>query len=271
MKAVNLLPPESRGVTKVAAAAPATGGDATGAFMVLGVLAACVVALAGYVLSTNTVKERNTELATATAQAAQSAKVVAELKPYADFQTTVNARVQTLRDLATSRFDWEQALRDLSRALPADVTLTALKGTISSTTASGGGASDPLRAALDVPAIELTGCAHSQPAVAQLMSRLRTVDGVTRVSLSKSDKEATLNSSTPAASGTGQSYSLCGKGAPPAFSIVAFFERAADAAAATTLPGSGSTPTTGTTPATGTSQPASTTGATTPATTGAAK
>ena len=36
------------------------------------------------------------------------------------------ARVQTVRDLAGSRFDWEQALRDLSRAVPADVTLTSL-------------------------------------------------------------------------------------------------------------------------------------------------
>ena len=40
------------------------------------------------------------------------------------------ARVQTVRDLAGSRFDWEQALRDLSRAVPADVTLKSLAGDI---------------------------------------------------------------------------------------------------------------------------------------------
>ena len=41
-------------------------------------------------------------------------------------------RIQTVKDLASSRFDWEQALRDISRAIPADVTLRELKGTISS-------------------------------------------------------------------------------------------------------------------------------------------
>ena len=54
------------------------------------------------------------------------------------------ARVQTVRDLAGSRFDWEQALRDLSRAVPADVSLTALSGDIS-TGAGGGGSSAPRR------------------------------------------------------------------------------------------------------------------------------
>ena len=64
------------------------------------------------------------------------------------------ARVQTVRDLAGSRFDWEQALRDLSRAVPADVTLKSLTGDIS-TDAGGGGS--PLRGAISAPAITLHG------------------------------------------------------------------------------------------------------------------
>ena len=39
-----------------------------------------------------------------------------------------NARVETVRGLAAARFDWEQALRDLSRAMPADVKLQSLNG-----------------------------------------------------------------------------------------------------------------------------------------------
>ena len=58
------------------------------------------------------------------------------------------ARVQTVRDLAGSRFDWEQALRDLSRAIPADVTLTSLTGDIA-TDAGGGGSA--LRCAISAP------------------------------------------------------------------------------------------------------------------------
>ena len=53
-------------------------------------------------------------------------------------------RIQTVKDLASSRFDWEQALRDISRAIPADVTLTSLNGSISSG-AAGGGSQRPRR------------------------------------------------------------------------------------------------------------------------------
>jgi Tfp pilus assembly protein PilN len=280
MKAVNLLPPELRGAPKAAAAAPQAGGDGTGAFVVLGVLAACVVALAGYVLTNNTVAERKSELAAATQRQEAAARATAKLKPYADFETLVNARVQTVRDLATSRFDWEQSLRDLSRALPGDVTLTSLKGSVSS--ANGGGGGNALRGALDVPAVELAGCASSQTAVARLMARLRTVDGVTRVSLSKSDKETVVQSSRPAVGGA--SYSACGKGNPPAFEVVAFFEGHANAAAAptgTTAATTAATPTTATASATatpttdtqpgGTAAPTGTASQTTPVSTGDAK
>ena len=50
-------------------------------------------------------------------------------------------RVQTVRDLAASRFDWEQALRDSRGAIPPDVTLTSLNGDISSGSGGGGSAS----------------------------------------------------------------------------------------------------------------------------------
>ena len=43
-------------------------------------------------------------------------------------------RTETVSSLANSRFDWERALRDLSRALPSGVTLNSLVGTLSSTT-----------------------------------------------------------------------------------------------------------------------------------------
>ena len=93
-------------------------------------------------------------------------------------------RIQTVKDLAASRFDWEQALRDISRAIPADVTLTSIDGSIS----SGAGGSTSVRSAIDVPAVELKGCTLGQKQVATLLSRLRSVDGVTRVTLTKSAK-----------------------------------------------------------------------------------
>src|SRR5919206_4851948 len=136
MKAVNLLPSDMRGAGKPATAAVASGDEATGrtgAFAVLGVLAFCVVALAAYVLANNTVKDRKAELATATAQAASVTKQAAALKPYADFAAQAQERVQTVRDLAASRFDWEQAFRDIARVVPGAVTLSNLNASISTT------------------------------------------------------------------------------------------------------------------------------------------
>jgi len=247
MRAVNLLPPDLRSGPKGPAPAVSTGveNSGAGAFVVLGVLAFAVVALAAYVLAGNTVKDREAELAAATAKSAAVTQQVTALKPYADFESVANARVQTVKDLANSRFDWEQALRDLSRAVPADVTIASLKGDL------GGGASGGLRGAITAPAISLSGCTYSQTKVAQLMARLRTIDGVTRVSLSKSDKEAT----TAAAGGDPKAPSAtgyCGANDIPAFELIVFFEGAASAATAPT-PGAAAAA-----PATTTSTPGAT-------------
>ena len=224
MKAINLLPPDLRGTPKTAApkaAAPAEPGG-IGAFVVLGALAACVVALAAYVLTTNTVKDRQAQLEAVTAQADATSRAVNQLKPYADFQAMAETRIRTVKDLASSRFDWEQALRDISRAVPADVTLRELNGTISSDAGGSG-----LRSAIAAPAIELKGCSTGQAQVATLLSRLRNVDGVTRVSLNKSLKPAkseTAGGPSPIA-GLADAAGCKGK-RPPSFEIVMFFEGA---------------------------------------------
>jgi Tfp pilus assembly protein PilN len=236
MKAVNLLPQDlrsggNRPAPAVAAGDPEAGGP--GAFIVLGALALCVVALAGYVLTSNLVKDREAKLADTTAQAAVVTSQMNALKPYADFESVANTRIATVNDLATQRFDWEQALRDVSRTLPADVTLSQLSGTLSTETGTGGGSSS-LRGALDVPAIELQGCTAGQSDVAELMSRLRGVDGVTRVSLSKSDKETATPRSMTEAAASGSALgdvNACGRGdGKPSFDLIMFFEDDADAA-----------------------------------------
>jgi Tfp pilus assembly protein PilN len=235
MKAINLLPPDLRRAPSSAASkvvADEPGG--IGAFVALGALAACVVALAAYVLTTNTVKDRQAKLETVTAQADATAQRASQLKPYADFKAMAETRIQTVKDLASSRFDWEQALRDVSRAVPANVTLTSLNGTIADGAGgSGTGGSSTVRTAISAPAIQLNGCTRSQEDVATLLSRLRNVDGVTRVSLGKSLKPAP----TAVASGAvGQAQAVpgatgataampCAGGRPPTFELVMFFER----------------------------------------------
>jgi Tfp pilus assembly protein PilN len=261
VRAVNLLPPDLRGASKTTAelsVAPEASGGA-GPFVVLGVLAACVAGATGYVLAGNTVKQHQAELADVTARQQAIAGQVAALKPYADYDAKAKARVQTVKDLAGSRFDWQQALGDVARAIPANVTLKTLNGD----TSSGTGASDsPLRAAIASPAITLTGCAPGQSDVARLMARLHDVDGVTRVSLSRSDNTLTTGSSGAATDA--RNAAPCGAGSHPSFQMVAFFEKAA---AAVSAPAAGSTGATVTPTPTPTATPAgssatSTTGAT---------
>ncbi|MEO8690768.1 MAG: PilN domain-containing protein [Solirubrobacteraceae bacterium] len=253
MRAVNLLTPELRSAQKGSGAAkpsPMETSGGIGAFALLGALALCVVAVAGYVLAGNTIKDREASLAAVSAKNDATVKHAAELKPYADFETLANDRASTVQALASARFDWEQSLRDLSRALPSDVYLSSLNGDLDGS--SSGGASG-VRSAISAPAISLVGCTKSQPAVASLMSRLRNIQGVTRVSLSKSEKAVQV------AAGAGQVVNPCGKGAPPSFELVVFFEKSTSGAA---LADATKTVSTGTaaaaTPAAKTGEPAAT-------------
>ncbi|HVL94978.1 MAG TPA: PilN domain-containing protein [Solirubrobacteraceae bacterium] len=198
-----------------------------GAYAVLGVLAFAVAALAVYTLTTNTIKDRRVQFAQVERETADVQAKARALQHFADFKTVAEQRVATVRSLADSRFDWEQALRDLSRALPADVHLRTLNGT-TGTQVTGGSSTNPLRGAVQAPAVELSGCTTSQAAVARLLSRLRNVRGVTRVTLAKSDKDNGNVGVTAATTADGKiPASLCPKGAPPAFEVVVFFERAA--------------------------------------------
>lgn len=238
MRAVNLLPPELRTGTRrrrgSSDSAPPAGGS--GPFLVLGALALCVLAMTAYVFAANTVTERRAELASVTADHAATTARAAALKPYGDFQEMAIRRSETVSSLATLRFDWEQALRDVSHALPGTVTLSALDGSISTDT---GTSSSPLRGAIPSPAITLKGCTRNQATVATMLSRLRGIRGVTRVTLSKSER-------VEAASSTGTEAGPCGNGSPAHFEVVAFFERSVAATTAAPAPGSvpaGATPT----------------------------
>jgi Tfp pilus assembly protein PilN len=247
MRAVNLLPPDTRGASKASAelgAGPEAKGGA-GAFVVLGVLAACVAGLAGHVLISNTIKQRQADLAEVTVRQQAIAHQAAQLKPYADFESMSKARVQTVRDIAGSRFDWEQVLRDLSRAIPADVTLKSLTGDTVTGGGGAGGASSPLRGAINAPAITLQGCAPGQTEVARLLARLNDIDGVTRVSLSKSSKSTVESGGDSSASEVAQRNAKpCGTGERPDFEAVMFFEKstAAVASAPSATAGAISTP-----------------------------
>ena len=225
MRAVNLLTPDLRSAPKGKgssgpSALETPGG--IGAFVVLGAMALVVAAIAGIVLSNNVIKDRKAELAQVSSQSDATVAKANNLKPYADFETIAKDRAGTVQALAGARFDWEQALRDLSRAMPDDVYLSSLDGNVGGGASAGGGSQ--LRGAIQSPAIELKGCTKSQPAVATLMSRMRNVQGVTRVTLAKSDKDT-------ASTAGSSNVNPCGKGSPPSFEMIVFFEKSAVAEA----------------------------------------
>jgi Tfp pilus assembly protein PilN len=242
MKAVNLVPADSRGRSG--------RGSSTGArvpvYVVLGFLVAAVALVTVYVLTNNTIGDRTAKLASLKAQVAQDQAEAARLGEFTKFSQLAQSRIETVRSIAAARFDWHAALSDLSKVVPANTTLESLSGTVvpgASVSGSAGGGSSGLRGALLGPAFELEGCTANQDDVARLMSELRLINGVTRVTLSSSQL-----STSPAGSGTSNGTQTCAKNAAT-FDLVVFFQPVANAGASgvTSVAGvSSSTSTSGT-------------------------
>lgn len=189
----------------------------------------CVAAAALYVTTSNSIGEKQTELATVEQEAVQVEQQATQLQAFADFQQLADSREQTVNALADARFPWSTTLDDVSRALPSDVFISSLDGTTSSAMSG-----SSLRGAIQAPSIELTGCTDDQSSVARLMSSLREVRGVTRVTLAKSEAVDTVASAAAPAPATAADGTVaavttepCPSGSPPAFDVIVFFERAA--------------------------------------------
>ena len=185
MRAINLIPAEER------KGAGGAGGRSTGGVhLLLGALALLVALVAVLSLSGREITDKQAELATVQAQAADLRGAADRLAGYEQFAALRERRVQTVASIAGSRFDWAHALRELSRVASDTAWLTSITGTVAPgvTVPGGGGGGSALRGALPLPALELAGCTRSQDDVARLISRLRQVDGVERVSLEASEK-----------------------------------------------------------------------------------
>lgn len=266
MRAVNLIPGDTR------------GGGASGSIMaqaptyaVLGLLAVALAFVTVYVLASNSIADKQAKLSGLQTQLAQDQAATANLVNFTQFEQLVQTRTQTVKSIASGRYDFNQALNDLSKVVPANTSLQTLNATVGSaagtggaSTGSAGGAS--LLSSTTGPAIELTGCTKTQDDVARLMSRLRLVDGVTRVTLGNSQKPTT---NAPTVSSTGTSGAIgCGSSGPTFDLVLALTPLAttvvAPGAAAAATSGAVATSTPATTTTTGAATPSSTTA--TPAT-----
>jgi type IV pilus assembly protein PilM len=228
---VNLLPPDER-------RAAGAGGRSGGAvYAVLGGLAAAVLLLAVYVISGNQLTDKEQQVAALTVEADQAEQSAQRMAAYSDFAGLRQKRLETVRSLARSRFDWSHALAEISRTLPANVWLTSVNGSVAPGEGGGGGS---LRTALALPAVEIVGCTTSQSNVARMMSAMRRIDGVERVTLESSEKadEGGKTGAAPAETasgdeGSGGGTSDCRNGSDrfPQFKLTIFFAAPAAPAA----------------------------------------
>jgi Tfp pilus assembly protein PilN len=239
MRAVNLIPADQQ-----RGAGGAAGKSGGGAYILLGVLA-LVVVMAGLLTTANkSVKDKKTQLADVTAQAAAAEAKATSLTSYTKFAAIRAKRVDTVKQLAASRFDWAHALREVARVLPANAWITSMTATTSPTVSVAGGSAGQLRGAISSPAIVLTGCTTSQASVSKVLANLRLADGVQRVSLEDSTK-----------GGTADGGCSGGHAGFPVFNVDIWFDAPSTTVAANT---SGGTATASQTTAGSTSAPSST-------------
>jgi Tfp pilus assembly protein PilN len=182
MRPVNLIPPEERRGDS----APLRTGPLP--YILLAGLVALLLGIAAVVVADNQIAEGESEVAKLKSEDAAEAAKAKRLATYVQFRTTSERRVETVSELADSRFDWERVMRELALVLPHDVWLVGLTATASpGVSVQGGGGASNMRAAISGPALELTGCAHGQEAVAGFVTALKDVDGVTRVGVQSSE------------------------------------------------------------------------------------
>lgn len=218
MRAVNLIPDDvrKRGST-------VSVGRLGVAHVLIGLMAVVLGFVAIYVFTSNTISQRQAQLVTLHEEVAQAQAQAARLTDYAQFEQLAQAREATVSEIASSRFDWHTALTDLAKVMPANATLHSLSATVASGS-GGGSSSSSVRGDIDAPAFALSGCTQTQDDVARLASRLRVINGVTRVTIEDSTGASGVsNPGSPTASAT------CGGG--PSFDMVVFFQPVAGAAA----------------------------------------
>jgi Tfp pilus assembly protein PilN len=208
MKAVNLLPASAR-----------RSSAGTASYAVLGLLGLVLLLVTVATMTDRQVAGKRAEAERVRAEATAAEGRVKALSRYTAFADLRAKRVETVTSLAKSRFNWASSLREVARTVPSGTSLSSLRGTVAPGVAVDG-STDPLRASLPVPAIELKGCTSSQDGVARMMSAMRQISGVQRVSLSASEK------------GEGSGGDSGCSSEQPIFSMTVFFKAQAAAAPA---------------------------------------
>jgi Tfp pilus assembly protein PilN len=184
MRAVNLLPEKHR-------PRQSTGSKGRASYYLIGGLGLVVAAVLMYVVTVNSINSDKTDLAEAQAATAQANAQADQLGAYGDFAKVKAQRVSEVKQLAQGRMDWERLVRELATVLPDGVWIknaaAAAPGAEAASTGSSAAAA-PADPTATGPTLTLQGCARDQAVVAEMLVRLKQMQGATDVKLDHSTK-----------------------------------------------------------------------------------
>lgn len=184
MRPVDLTPPEQRAGSRP----PTRTGPLP--YMLLTLLVLVLLGVVAIVFTNNEIADAQSDKQNLEYELQRLSVEANELAPYVDFATVSATRSETVRALATSRFDWHRVMQELSLVLPEDVWLVNLTATVGPGVSLPNAAQVGNRAEVDSPAIQMIGCGASQTKVAEFLAALEDIDGVTRVGLVSSQRRA---------------------------------------------------------------------------------
>ena len=185
MRPVNLIPQDQRRRTP-------REGSGRGAHAVLGVLAVLLAMAVVYVLTANSVTEKESQAEQARIEAEQLEAQAANKESFTDFAQVAQTRAASVAAVASTRFDWERLMRELSRVMPAGSWLTSASASVGGDPSVAANPADPAPTAAapsgGSPTAALTGCTPKHSDVARMMVRLRQLHRVVDVELTQSSR-----------------------------------------------------------------------------------
>lgn len=185
MRAVNLVPPESR-------SGQFTAGKSGGAVYGVPVaLLLVLLAVSGLAITGKHKKEAEQELASVQQSTQAYQQLASRFASFTDAAAKTSQRIELVRSISDARFDWAGSLRDMARVMPSTAQVLKLEASVRDGV---GGSGSQFRSALPTPAIAMEGCSSTQEAVADLVTRLQAMRRVTNVTMetAKRDDDLTI-------------------------------------------------------------------------------
>jgi len=203
MRPVNLIPQDQRRRTP-------SEGSGKGAHALLGLLAVLLAMAVVYVLTANSVTEREGKAEEARLEADRLEAEATNKASFTDFAAIAQTRMVSVAGVASARFDWERFMRELSLVMPEGSWLRSASASAAGApeAAAAPASATPTEPDTASPSATLTGCTPEHSDVARMMVRLRQLHRVTDVVLTQSSKEDATQSASFDSCGASAGFDL---------------------------------------------------------------